>query len=203
MSQRILFGDALQERLNGILFDAGFRLVEDSVEPFEFFVYKRPNSRADNPDEITFHGIEGDYQNWIKAFAVSFTENKKYTLRTLKELLPNYLMLKGFERKRWLFDDLQQLNKCLSEITDIVENRLLAWFDNPVNNPADEDRTPKLKLSDEQLKAKLIEMIDYSEARLKNGIDSGDENIIMREKIILKEYRLQLAEIEERLASDE
>lgn len=195
MSTPILFGHRLQQHLAPILDSAGFILVEKIEDPREYLRYERTNPGVDKPDLITFHGLEAGRENAIFASAATAI-GEEYWLKTLKELLPKHPSLPIHEDDRWTFSDDQQLDTCLEEIADLVQYRLMPWFDEPVMNPAGMDMEPKVKLSPTELKASLVEQIRLAELDLARARKEGQTEDIESWEWSIQEYQNKLAEID-------
>lgn len=192
MSTGILFGDKLQTRLEKHMRDAGFVLVTYDKQPFEYLKYERPNQKSDLPDMISFHSVDYPFETAIKATAATGDELQGFSLKTLKELLPEYPSLALDEHDQWSYSNDKELHECLDAIVDLVSRHLFAWFNNPVNNPAGMDMRPIQELTDDQLKTKLLEGLRLSEVALEKAIQEGRTEDIERHRRSIKEYRLML-----------
>jgi hypothetical protein len=197
MPKRLLYGYELQTRLEKIMGSAGFELTGREEQPFESLKYKRSNPEAGYPDVIIFGaGVE----NTIKASAGCRANGQGFSLKTLKELLPEYpswIDAESPENDQWVFNSKEELDKILDEIVDLVQNRLLPWFENPVNNPAGIDMSPKHKLTPAQLKAGLHESLHYRELALARAVKAGDVEGIKRHQRTIDIYKARLAELDE------
>jgi hypothetical protein len=123
-----------------------------------------------------------------------------FGLKTIKELLPKYpswIDAQSPENDQWVFNSKEELDNILDEIVDLVQNRLLAWFENPVNNPAGIDMSPKHKPTPAQLKAKLHESLHYRELALARAVKAGDVEGIKRHQRTIDIYKARLAELDE------
>ena len=194
MASSILFGHRLHEKLDYILAEVDFTLLEKQVEPFEVLKYTRENTAHLRPDVITFHGLEKDHPLCIYSGAAT-AAGDGFFLKSLKELLPNFNSLPNELTDKWVYRNEDELEFCLNEITALVKNRLLKWFEAPVMNPAGTDMSIKNQLSEQELETSLREQVKIFELALIRAEAEDRLQDVERYKRTLKEFQDKLSNL--------
>lgn len=176
----------IREKLDNMLKNAGFTLVVIDPTARDLLVYERYSSGTSTPDTISIHGGPyGDTCIYVRA-----TSEKAY-LKTVKELLPDYLDLDPATSHRWDYSSEAELNLAIEQIRELIQSRLLNWFEHPTIPPWNIPSNDRLQESLEIMNNKIK---DYTEAaRLLRA--QGDEDGALRFEKLADLFREQIKQL--------
>ena len=141
------------------------------------------------PDQIVFH--KGGLIAPTNSLYVEVHTNKA-NLVTLKELLPDAPDLSQKNDDHWSFNDENELVSTLKEVANLIADKLLDWFENPISNPAN----IRSNLDHEQQKRMLKENAEGYERDVIRLMAEGKIDEANRFEKAAHAYRDQLSKLE-------
>jgi hypothetical protein len=166
---------AVRQTIEPLLIEQGFVLREaQTSDELESLKYERESDGS----LATFHDDRHMAIHLGETRLFIDVKSEGAYLKTLKELLPNYLSLSLRENDSWTYRSQEELAVCIEEIKQIIKGPLAEWLKGPISNPA---KAPMPKLTPDILKA-LIKSSRYSaeEARREGRL----EDLARREQSI-------------------
>ncbi|MCL4249036.1 MAG: hypothetical protein KJ065_12895 [Anaerolineae bacterium] len=185
----IAFVAPMREVVGAILLAAGFVEAEIIEQPVEMLSYER--RRAAGIAVVEFHGTTNRDNRIYGSAAVKGIA----ALKSLKELLPNYLELPIYKAQEWRYRDEQELDLVLGEIAALVTGHLLLWFETPVENPSGADMRPLDSLSNQEMREHVLRNIRIHEAALERAKQAADSWEVVECEFLLDLFRRQLTEL--------